>query len=171
MNNEDLLTTGEELYQLETMADGFRNTGYKSIYNALAELVDNSAEEDVKAKNVFIIGTEDEYGNDQRISKYAVLDDGLGMTDDVLSKCLKIGFSTRRERKGMGRFGVGLPQASFYASPRVEVYTWQNGIENTKRVFVDLDLVSSREQTRICPHPAEIPLEYKKFINYQVSIT
>lgn len=166
--DENLLKSGEELYQLETMADGMRNNGYKSIYNALAELVDNSAEEDVQAKNIFIIGTEEEFGNDQRISKYAVLDDGLGMSDDILSKCLKVGFSTRRERKGMGRFGVGLPQASFFASPRVEVYTWQDGIENAKCVFVDLDLVSTKEQTRIYgPYETPIPKEYNKFIKFK----
>lgn len=166
--DENLLKSGEELYQLETMADGMRNNGYKSIYNALAELVDNSAEEDVQAKNIFIIGTEEEFGNDQRISKYAVLDDGLGMTDEILSKCLKVGFSTRRERKGMGRFGVGLPQASFFASPRVEVYTWQDGIENAKCVFVDLDLVSAKEQTRIYgPYGTAIPKEYNKFVKFK----
>ena len=42
MNTTDTIidqVNGEELYQIETMADGARNTGYKSTYNAIAEIV------------------------------------------------------------------------------------------------------------------------------------
>ena len=43
-NEEMILETqqGEQLYNVATMADGARNTGYKSTYNAIAEIVDNS---------------------------------------------------------------------------------------------------------------------------------
>ena len=41
MENEILLPNGEDIVRIESMADGLRNTGYKSIYNALAEIVDN----------------------------------------------------------------------------------------------------------------------------------
>ena len=164
---EENLNTGADLYKLETLADGIRNTGYRSIYNALAELVDNSAEEDTAAKNIFIIGTEGAVNGKNRIVEYAVLDDGNGMNDDILSKCLQIGFSTRRERTGFGRFGVGLPQASYYASPRVEVYSWTNGIENAKCVYIDLDLVSSSQQSKICgPFTTLIPERYIPFVEF-----
>ena len=165
---QDNLNTGVDLYKLETLADGIRNTGYRSIYNAIAELVDNSAEEDTNAKNIFIIGTEGAVNGKNRITEYAVLDDGNGMDDDILAKCLQIGFSTRRERTGFGRFGVGLPQASYYASPRVEVYSWTNGIENAKCVYIDLDLVSSSQQSKICgPFSTTIPERYSAFVNFR----
>lgn len=167
---QDNLNTGADLYKLETLADGIRNTGYRSIYNAIAELVDNSAEEDTAAKNIFIIGTEGAVNGKNRIVEYAVLDDGNGMNDDILSKCLQIGFSTRRGRTGFGRFGVGLPQASYYASPRVEVYSWTNGIENAKCVYIDLDLVSSSQQSKICgPFSTSIPDRYSSFINFRAT--
>ena len=35
---------GEDLYKVATMADGARNTGYRSTYNAIDEIVDNSIE-------------------------------------------------------------------------------------------------------------------------------
>ena len=156
---------GEELYQIETMADGVRNTGYKSTYNAIAEIVDNSIESN--AKNVFVIGRQDLVLNQQGIKEFAFLDDGSGMDEDVLAKCLKIGFTTREQRTGMGRFGVGLPQASYFVSPRVEVYSWKNGINNCKCVYVDLDKVSSGDQTRIIgPYSTEIPDEFKQFIHF-----
>lgn len=169
MTNEETMSIeqpdGAELYQVESMADGARNTGYKSTYNAIAEIVDNSIEEN--AKHVFIIGSQDLVLNQQGIKKFAFLDDGNGMGEDILSKCLQIGFTTRRNRKGMGRFGVGLPQASYHVSPRVEVYSWQEGIENCKCVYVDWDLIQSKEQKRIIgPYSAEIPDDYKQFINF-----
>lgn len=171
MQNEEIITeqvNGEELYQIETMADGVRNTGYKSTYNAIAEIVDNSIE--ANAKNVFIIGRQDLVMNQQSINKFAFLDDGDGMSDEILSKCLKIGFTTRKHRRGMGRFGVGLPQASYHVSPRVEVYSWTNGIDNCKCVYVDLDMVSASEQTRIIgPYLANIPNDYKQFVHFSTA--
>ena len=159
---------GAELYQIETMADGVRNTGYKSTYNAIAEIVDNSIESN--AKNVFIIGSQDLVLNQQGIRKFAFLDDGDGMDEEILSKCLQIGFTTRQHRKGMGRFGVGLPQASYFVSPRVEVYSWKDGVENCKCVYVDWDLVTSKEQCRIIgPYSTDIPKEYKQFIKFSTA--
>ena len=169
MTNEELTVeiqqNGEELYNVANMADGARNTGYKSTYNAIAEIVDNSIESN--AKNVFIIGSQDLVLNQRSIKKFAFLDDGDGMPEDILAKCLQIGFTTRRKRTGMGRFGVGLPQASYHVSPRVEVYSWRNGIENCQCVYVDWDLVTNQEQTRIFgPYSTEIPEEYKQFIHF-----
>ena len=169
MTNEELTVeiqqNGEELYNVANMADGARNTGYKSTYNAIAEIVDNSIESN--AKNVFIIGSQDLVLNQRSIKKFAFLDDGDGMSEDILAKCLQIGFTTRRKRTGMGRFGVGLPQASYHVSPRVEVYSWRDGIENCKCVYVDWDLVTNQEQTRIFgPYSTEIPEEYKQFIHF-----
>lgn len=86
-----------------------------------------------------------------------------------LEGCLGIGYSTRSDRKGMGRFGVGLPQASLYAGPTVEVYSWQNGYENCKKVYLDINLVKEGEQTEIeDPIAQKIPDKYKKYLAYNV---
>lgn len=168
IDNIDSKETGAEIYKIETMSDGIRNNGYKSIYNAIAEIVDNSIES--SAKNVLIIGKEDLKMNKQRIVSYAFLDDGEGMENDVLRQCLQIGFSSRRDRKGMGRFGVGLPQASLFASPKVEVYSWRNGYENCKCVYIDLEKVSKGEQkTIIGPFSASIPEDYKKYLDFNIN--
>ena len=77
------------------------------------------------------------------------VDDGSGMDTSTLGTCLGVGFTTRTGRRGSGRFGVGLPQASLYACPEVIVYSWQNGIQNCQRVFLDIEKVKSGEQTEI----------------------
>lgn len=168
MSNDEMILeeqSGQQLYNVSTMADGARNTGYKSTYNAIAEIVDNSIESN--AKNVFIIGSQDLVLNQQSIRKFAFLDDGDGMSEDILARCLQIGFTTRQHRTGMGRFGVGLPQASYHVSPRVEVYSWREGIENCKCVYVDWDLVTDKKQETIMgPFATDIPDEYKQFINF-----
>ena len=84
-----------------------------------------------------------------------------------LSKCLGIGYSTRTDRKGMGRFGVGLPQSSLYACPSVEVYSWQDGYQDCKKVFLDIEKVKNGEQEEIeDPISSKIPEKYNKYLEY-----
>ena len=144
--------------------EALKSSGYKSTYNAIAEIIDNSV--DAKAEDIFIIGEQKTSENgDRRIISFAFLDNGTGMAEDTLSKCLTIGFTTNQARKGMGRFGVGLPQASIFVCNRVEVYSWQNGIENTKKVYLDVEEVRSKNLNVIDePEVVDIPEKYKQFI-------
>ena len=123
---------GASIVDIKNMGDALRSSGYKDIESAVSEIIDNSVEAD--AKNVFVILKDkvNQNSGKKNIFEIGFLDDGCGMDYDILGKCLGLGVSTRRERKGMGRFGVGLPQASLYACPEVYVYSWQNGIENAK---------------------------------------
>lgn len=159
-----------EIIKISAMADALRNTGYKNIESAMSEIIDNSIQ--WYAKNVFVIATEtfDADAGRRHIKELAFLDDGSGMDEETLGGCLAFGFTKNSERKGMGRFGVGLPQASMYACPRVEVYSWQediNGINNCKKVYLDMDGVRSGEETSLADPVSEmIPSEYQKYIKY-----
>lgn len=149
---------GKEIFNVAGMADALRYTEYKNVYSALSELVDNSIE--AKAQNIFIIlrMSADER-NDSRISQIAILDDGTGMNDETLQDCLVFGSTTKSDRKSMGRFGVGLGQASLFAAPRVEVYSWQNG-NHPKYVYLDTNLMRNGEQNRIPSPIVSNPPEY-----------
>ena len=151
------------------MGDALRNTGYKNIECAMAEIIDNSVQAD--AQNILIIVSEEYNPKTGRnnISEIVFLDDGSGMSNEEIEGCLGIGYSTRTDRKGMGRFGVGLPQASLYACPAVDVYSWQGGYDNCKKVFLDINKIKSEEQTEIeDPIFSEIPEKYKKYLTYKV---
>ena len=113
------------IVDIKNMGDALRNTGYKNIESAAAEIVDNSVE--ANAKDVFMIISEsiNPLSGRKVVTEIGFLDNGEGMNVDILGRCLGIGATTRQERKGMGRFGVGLPQASLHACPEVEVYSWQ----------------------------------------------
>lgn len=146
--------------------DALKNSGYKSTDNAIAEIVDNSIDAD--ANDIFIIGEQKVGGNgERRIVSFAFLDNGKGMDYATLKGCLTIGYTTNQERKGMGRFGVGLPQASIYVCNRVEVYSWQNGINNCKRVHLDSDEIKQSNLNEIAePISIGFPEKYQKYLRW-----
>ena len=149
------------------MGDALRNTGYKNIESAVSEIIDNSVE--ANAKDIFVVLSEGIALSGRKIvNEIGFLDNGDGMNENILGSCLGIGASTRQARRGMGRFGVGLPQASLYACPEIEVYSWQNGINNAKKVFLDINMIKNGEQTEIeDPVLTTIPEPYSNYINYK----
>lgn len=162
---------GESIVDIQHfLGDALRSSGYKDAESAVSEIIDNSIE--AEAKNVFVIlkdNVNDKTGR-KNISEVGFLDDGMVMSDEILGKCLGLGVSTRRERKGMGRFGVGLPQASLYACPEVYVYSWQNGIENAKCVYLDINKIKSGEQ-KVIEDPKKVPIPemYEYYINLKIN--
>lgn len=107
-----------------------RDSGYKSTTLALAELVDNSIE--AGATSIEIVGVSRIDGDTKRMTlkELSVLDNGHGMGPIALRRSLRYGDGTRTDRKGIGRFGLGLPNSSMSQARRVDVWSWQRGISN-----------------------------------------
>lgn len=164
---------GQSIVQIRQMGDALRSSGYKSIDSAVAELIDNSIE--AEAQDVFVIMSErvDPETNRKAIYEFAILDNGSGMDISKLASCLGIGFTTKSDRRGMGRFGVGLPQASLHVTPSVEVYSWTDEIETDDAVYqvwLDINKVKTGEQEEINdPELTELPLQYRKFLKYRTA--
>jgi len=141
------MMTNNAIIPASTAIETFRDSGYKSTASALAELIDNSIE--AGADNIQILTFEKEVQGRQRmltkISEIMVYDDGIGMTEDVLSICLQFGNGTRlASREGIGRFGIGLPNASVSQCKRVEVYSWRDG--HCYYTYLDVDEVKNESQ-------------------------
>lgn len=162
---------GQSIVQIKQMGDALRSSGYKSIDSAVAEIIDNSIEAD--ANDVFVIMKEriDPVTGRKAIYEFGVLDNGTGMDINKLASCLGIGFTTKADRRGMGRFGVGLPQASLHVTPSVDVYSWIDDIDADDvvyRVWLDINRVKTGEQEEIeDPQLCEIPEEFRQFIHYK----
>lgn len=160
-----------DIVNVSRFTDALRSSGYKSVESAVAELIDNSIE--AMATKVIIIADDtqlSERKGSRVITEIAVLDNGGGMNNDILGTCLGLGEGTRTEREGMGRFGVGLPQASLFVAPRVEVYSWQKG-ECPKKVHLDVYDIQSGKQKHIDdPETTRIPKKYQKYIQGRYSI-
>jgi len=135
-----------------------RDSGYKSTAHALAELIDNSIEAGATTVQLFGVSRRERVKEREtsRLKELAVLDNGCGMTPDELRGSLRYGHGTRLERRGIGRFGVGLPNSSMSQARRVDVWTWQAGVTNAchARLWID-DVEAGRMEI---PEPLLKPL-------------
>ncbi|MEO3861874.1 ATP-binding protein [Acrocarpospora sp. B8E8] len=137
-----------------------RDTGYKGTDYALAELIDNSFQWG-NANTVLLVIVQRKVQGKQRAAKRVdeiwVIDDGGGMTDEALNLALSFGGSGRYDdRSGIGRFGMGLPQASVSQCKRTDVWTWQKSQpENASHTYLDLQKVedSAKEAALTVPWP------------------
>lgn len=144
-----------------TAIETFRDSGYRNTAAALAELIDNSIE--ANASTVQVLTFEAPYTVSrrtvQRIDKIAVYDDGAGMSPAVLAIALQFGNGTRlKTRKGMGRFGIGLPNASVSQCCRVEIFSWQNGKCYTTHLDVN-EIKDNNQQFANVVSECEMPTE------------
>ena len=133
-----------------TAIQTFRDNGYKNTASAISELIDNSI--DAKAKNIQILVFEKTVTKSNRpqkqISQIIVLDDGNGMNENDLKTSLQFGNGTKLDAdKGIGKFGIGLPNASVSQCKKVEVYTWQKN--KSLYTYLDIDEVKENKQQNI----------------------
>lgn len=137
-----------------------RDNGYKNAAYALAELIDNSIQ--AGATSVEVLCSEREEVVTQRerrrIDEIAVLDNGSGMDGTTLRMALQFGNGTRLDdRSGMGRFGMGLPNASISQCRRVDVWTWQSDLGEAIHTHLDLDDVDRGAIDEV-PQPTSKPV-------------
>ena len=148
MTNFDLIPTSLAIKAL-------RDNGYKNAAYALAELIDNAIQ--ANASSIQLLCAEERISRGKRhrwtAKQVAVLDNGDGMTADVLRIALQFGNGTRLDdRSGIGRFGMGLPNASISQCKQVGVWSWTNGPENAIYSNIDLDVVLRGEMDEV-PEP------------------
>jgi len=165
--------TAPPIIPANTAIQTFRDNGYKNTASAISELIDNSI--DAKAKNVQILVFEETKTRSNRpqkqISQIIVLDDGSGMNENDLKTSLQFGNGTKLDAdKGIGKFGIGLPNASVSQCRKVEVYTWQKN--NCLYTYLDIDEVKENKQQNINNvEEKDLPEKIKKEIKLNDSGT
>ncbi len=138
-----------------------RDSGYRNAAYAIAELIDNSIQ--AGATRVELLCGERRQLVRQRertqVSQIAVLDNGCGMDAETLRMALQFGNGTRLDdRSGIGRFGMGLPNSSISQARRVDVWSWQNGVENAIHSYLDIDEITDGRLKQVPePNPKRIP--------------
>ena len=98
---------------------------------AIGEIVDNSLQhslDDVDIEVAFV-------QSDDRVEHLIISDNGFGISDGIIDKCLWFGAGENfGAKQGIGKFGIGLPFACCSQSSYYEVISWQKkGVY--KRVF------------------------------------
>jgi len=161
-------TNPHDIVPVHLAVQAMRDNGYKNAAHAIAELMDNAIQ--AGASHVELLCGERKQQVDQRkrsrIEQIAVLDDGCGMDANVLRIALQFGNGTylnEDKHTGIGRFGMGLPSSSISQCERVEVWSWQNGVENALYSYLDLDKIKNRQMTEV-PEPIAkaIPIIWTK---------
>jgi Histidine kinase-, DNA gyrase B-, and HSP90-like ATPase len=150
--------------------EAMRDNGYKNTAYAVCELIDNSIQ--ASASHVHLLCGEAERQlsarRTKRLEEIAVLDNGQGMSPEVLAMSLQFGNGTRLhkdQRTGIGRFGMGLPASSISQCKRVDVWSWQNGVDDAYHVSLDVDEIK-REKKSEMPQPQkkQIPYIYRNVL-------
>lgn len=134
-----------------------RSSGYRDTAHALAELIDNAiqAGEDTASRTEVEVICIDEAptGGRRQISRLAVYDNACGMNPSLLRKALQFGNGSRLEKaqqKGIGKFGMGLPNSSISQCKRVDVWTWQKG--SVYHAYLDVQEIQDGKMTEV-PEP------------------
>lgn len=141
------------------LVKSIRDTGYKTPDYAISELIDNSIQ--AGAANIWVVVVQERVQGKKRATTRAVeiwvIDDGEGMDERRAHEALSFGRTTRyNDRRGMGRFGVGLPQSSVSQCKRTDLWTWQrSGPRDSWHTYLDLDLIEQEEQGLNVPPPTK----------------
>jgi hypothetical protein len=153
-----------------------RDSGYKDTDYALAELIDNSIQAGLQYKSVnveVVCIDKTETRNDRtirQIDKIMVFDNASGMNEQTLRQALQFGNGTHldsRDQKGIGKFGMGLPNSSISQCRRADVWSWQGG--KTLHSFLDIAEISSGRLTEVPkPQRESIPEEYTSLIKGKI---
>lgn len=136
-------TPAPSLVAIDRFILATRDSGYQGTAAAVCELVDNAIQ--AGARRVWIQIDEEQAPLPLRVR---VQDDGEGMDPGQLQEALRFGGSSRfGDRGGLGRYGMGLPNASLSQARRLEVLSWQGGA--ARRVCLDLDEVATGRQVAV----------------------
>ena len=140
--------------------ESLRDSGYTATERALAELIDNSYEAGASNVVLVIVQQLGKFAPGQKRASWRavemyVADDGEGMAAPVANQALAFGAGTRRSRKGIGRFGMGLPQASVSQARRIDAWTWTEAYGQALHTRVDLDDIAASGSLSVpWPKPA-----------------
>ena len=121
-----------------------RDSRYHNTAYAIAELIDNSIEANAEQIELLCMEKPQTVRSRPRrqVFEVAVLDNGDGMDMKTLLEALKFGGGTRHNSvKGIGKYGMGLPTSSISQCKKVDVWTWQDGLDSVWHSSIDTDII------------------------------
>ena len=140
-----LRSADRSLFPTNFTITALRDSRYHNSAYAIAELIDNAIEANAPLIELICkTGTQIvNERNRQRVVEIGVLDSGDGMDVATLLDALKFGGGTRHNsRRGIGKYGMGLPTSSMSQCKRVDVWSWQDNLESAWHSSIDADKIS-----------------------------
>ena len=139
---DELKDADRSLFPSNFTIRALRDSRYHNTAYAIAELIDNSIEANAEQVDLLCMEQPQSVGRQTRrqVSEVAVLDNGTGMDVKTLFDALKFGGGTRHNSdRGIGKYGMGLPTSSMSQCKRVDVWTWQDGVDSAWHSNIDAD--------------------------------
>lgn len=102
----------------------FSSTEYDSLEKAASEIVDNAIDANAHHIGIYLRSAFNAKKGKNTLSEIAFLDDGDGMSPGNLQHVVGFGASNRLGNGKIGKFGIGLNQASLFACAKFSVYSW-----------------------------------------------
>jgi hypothetical protein len=135
---------------------GIRDIGYKSTATALFESFDNSIQAD--ADNIHLVfDFEKGKSGKSNPSKIAIVDDGHGMSKEMIRVAVLWGGSDRiNDRQGMGKYGYGLPSSCVSIGQRYTVISKREDMNAWQSVTIDIEEISNRDPKYIDPKTGRV---------------
>lgn len=162
------MTDKRSLFSGRNIAESTRSTGYKTTANAIAELVDNSIQANASCVKI-LVEVKQELRKErtrQSITRIGILDNGDGMTPELMELALVLGEGTHIDSmEGMGKYGMGLPQASMSQAQFISIWSWQNGTDSSYSTGFDLTDDEWRKNGSFIPYPEQsrVPDPWMKY--------
>lgn len=151
------------LFMPEMTVQAMRDSRYRHAANAVAELIDNSIDARANCVDVLIREEWSRVSSRSRwqVAELAVFDNGHGMSAQTLEQALRFGGRLESDAvHAIGKYGMGLPTASVSQCKRVDVWSWQNGIDSAAHSYIDVDAVSEGSLPEVPPANTEAPPEF-----------
>lgn len=129
----------------EAFVRGIRDIGYRSNGDAIAELIDNALQ--AYADRVDVLFGYEGTTSSKKPMQLAVVDNGHGMEADMIRMAVMWGGTHREnDRRGLGRYGYGLPCSSVSLGRRFTVIS-RISDGAFRSVTLDLDAITAGEYT------------------------
>ena len=164
--NDENSNLGDPIFTPALVIQAMIDQGFDTASRALAELIDNSIQADATAVHIYCFSemVQNNERRGERITKIAVLDNGIGMSESDLRKSLQFGNGTRLgANKGLGKFGMGLPSASISQCEITEVFSWKNGVDSALKTTLSLPEVKAGNGLVPLPYKSKIDSDVEKF--------
>ena len=156
----ELKNADRSLFPSNFTVQALRDSRYHNTAYAIAELIDNSIEAEAGRIDFLCMEEPQSVGSQtrRRISGVAILDDGEGMGARTLLEALRFGGGTRHNSdRGIGKYGMGLPTSSMSQCKRVDVWTWQDGLDSAWHANIDADDIANGNHEVPVPDREPIP--------------
>lgn len=156
---------------ISNLINVFSSTEYDSLEKAASEIIDNAVDANAKNISIFLRSAHYESKGKSFLNEIAFLDDGEGMSPGRLQHVVGFGSTSRGDSEGViGKFGIGLNQASLFACQRFEVYTWTSQDEVYLEVFDVEEIKATKREYAPVPIKTTLPsyvMEYKDYEKYK----